>query len=163
MSRYIKLSSTDDKIGDHTFHCAIGDYLLEQKIQVRDINWAVFSQYRTPFTVKGMIENNLSKHWNLLDPFCTFDSGQQLSFRYFQINSWTKWLVKYVYRFLGLNGPFGINCYFHWANTNSMMCSESIKLSLLVLLLGVGINLLGFIFSDLNIATTRVSQIVSYI
>ncbi|PWZ54126.1 UDP-xylose transporter 1 [Zea mays] len=41
--------------------------------------------------------------------------------------------------------------------------TEGIKLSLLVLLLGVGINLLGFIFSGLDIATTCVSQIVSYI
>jgi solute carrier family 35, member E3 len=51
------------------------------------------------------------------------------------------------------------------------MCSESIKLSLLVLLLGVGIasvtdlklNLLGSVLSGLAIATTCVGQIVSHI
>lgn len=51
------------------------------------------------------------------------------------------------------------------------MCSESIKFSLLVLLLGVAIasvtdlklNLLGSVLSGLAIATTCVGQIVSYI
>jgi hypothetical protein len=50
------------------------------------------------------------------------------------------------------------------------MCSESIKFSLLILLLGVGIasvtdlklNLLGSVLSGLAIATTCVGQIVSY-
>lgn len=82
-----------------------------------------FLKISYPIYSQRMIENNLSKHWNLFlrnktlkssDPFCTFDSGEQLGFRYFEINSWIKWLIKYVYRFIGLNGPCGINCYFHW-------------------------------------------------